>query len=159
MIKKRGGVSPEWDPRGGTRNFKWRGQSKDFFGFEIFDSGIFLGTKIWLGKLDLSRDFLGVLKRIRWGKGYIQMVWWINKHECSISNVFLCVIALPLSGTFKGHKIGMGFFWVFLEALGIFLGLDFWLHSIIPITWNPEYPPGSETSFADHFFGPLSFVY
>jgi len=34
-----------------------------------------------------------------------------------------------------------GFFWVLLEALGIFLGLDFWLHSIIPVTWNPEYPP------------------
>ena len=27
-----------------------------------------------------------------------------------------------------------GFFWVLLEALGIFLGLDFWLHSIIPVT-------------------------
>ena len=36
-------------PRGGTRDFKWQGWSKDFFGFEIFDSGIFLGTKIWLG--------------------------------------------------------------------------------------------------------------
>ena len=35
-------------PQGGTRNFKWRGWSKDFLGFEIFDSGIFLGTKIWL---------------------------------------------------------------------------------------------------------------
>ena len=91
----------------------------------------------------------------RWGKGYIQMVWWINKHECSISNVFLCVIALPLSGTFKGHKIGMGFlggwFWVqgffgvLLEALGIFLGLDFWPHSIIPVTWNPKYPPWDPT--------------
>ena len=122
MIKKRGGVSPEWDPRGGTRNFKWRGQSKDFFGFEIFDSGIFLGTKIWLGKLDLSRDFLGVLKRIRWGKGYIQMVWWINKHEWSISNVFLCAIALPLSGTFKGHKISMGFFFLLIFRPGIFWG-------------------------------------
>ena len=61
-----------------------------------------------------------------------------------MSNVFLCVIALPLSGTFKGHKIGMGvfgckflvqgFFLVLLEALGIFLGLDSWLHSIIPVT-------------------------
>ena len=138
-------------PQGDTRDFKWLRWSKDFFGFEIFDPGIFVGTKIWLGYLDLSKDFLGVLKRIRWGEGYIQMVWWINKHECSISNVFLCVIALPLSGTFKGHKIGMGFFggqflvqgffWVLLEALGIFLGLDFWLHSIIPVTWNPEYPP------------------
>ena len=32
---------------GGTRDFKWRGWSKDFFGFESFVSGIFLGTKIW----------------------------------------------------------------------------------------------------------------
>ena len=36
-----------WGGGGGTRDFKWRGWSKDFFGFEIFDSGIFLGTKIW----------------------------------------------------------------------------------------------------------------
>ena len=28
-------------------NFKWRGWSKDFLGLEIFNSGIFLGTKIW----------------------------------------------------------------------------------------------------------------
>ena len=34
-------------PRGGTRDLKWRGWSRDFFGFEIFDSGIFLGAKIW----------------------------------------------------------------------------------------------------------------
>ena len=34
---------------GGTWDFMWRGWSKDFFGFEIFDSRIFLGRKIWLG--------------------------------------------------------------------------------------------------------------
>ena len=41
------------NPRGGggTRDFKWRGWSKDFWGFEIFDSGIFLGTKIWFYSL------------------------------------------------------------------------------------------------------------
>ena len=38
---------------------------KDFLGFEIFDFGIFLGRKILrgifqFGKLDLSRDFLGI---------------------------------------------------------------------------------------------------
>ena len=59
-----------------------------------------------------------------------------TQNECSISNVFNCVVALPLSGPFKGHKIGMGFIWglifgpgifwgVLLEALGTFLGLDF----------------------------------
>ena len=30
---------------------------------------------------------------------------------------------------------------VLLEAPGIFLGLDFWLHLIILVTWNPKYPP------------------
>ena len=33
--------------QGGTRDFKWQGWLKDIFVFEIFDSGIFLGTKIW----------------------------------------------------------------------------------------------------------------
>ena len=55
----------------------------------------------------------------------------------------LCYCITPF-GTFKGHKIGMGFFggqflvqglfWVLLEALGILLGLHFWFHSIIPVT-------------------------
>ena len=31
---------------GGTLDFKWQGWSKDFFGFEIFDFGIFLSRKI-----------------------------------------------------------------------------------------------------------------
>ena len=33
--------------KGGTLDFNWHGWLKDFFGFEIFDSGIFLGRKIW----------------------------------------------------------------------------------------------------------------
>ena len=40
-------VTQLWAPGGGTRDFKWRGWSKDFFGFEIFDSRIFLDMKIW----------------------------------------------------------------------------------------------------------------
>ena len=44
-------------------------------------------------------------------------------------------------GIFLGSIFGPGIFWGFLEALGIFLGLDFWFHLIIPVTWNPEYPP------------------
>ena len=38
----------------------------NFFGIEIFDSGIFLGGKIWqvfFGWLDLSRDFGGYSKQ------------------------------------------------------------------------------------------------
>ena len=43
-----------------------------------------------------------------------------KQHECSISNAFLCVIALPLSGTFEGHKIGMGVFWGQFLVQGFF---------------------------------------
>ena len=32
------------------------------------------------------------------------------------------------------------FLGILLEALRIFLGFDFCPHSIIPVTWNPEYP-------------------
>ena len=43
------GHSPGGAGGAGTWDFKWRGWSKDFFGFEIFDSRIFWGGKIWLG--------------------------------------------------------------------------------------------------------------
>ena len=52
--------------------------------------------------------------------------FWGPQHQC---------------GIFWGLIFGAGIVWVLLEALGIFGGLDFWLHSIIPITWNPKYPP------------------
>ena len=43
------------------------GMIKVFLGFEIFDSGMFLGRKIWqvffFGWLDLSSDFLGFSKQ------------------------------------------------------------------------------------------------
>ena len=47
---------------GVTPDFKWWGWSKDFSGFEIFDSGIFLGRigSIFLGGLTLPRIFLGI---------------------------------------------------------------------------------------------------
>lgn len=35
-------------PRGWGTDFEWRGWSKDFLGFEMFDSGIFWCRKIWL---------------------------------------------------------------------------------------------------------------
>ena len=114
----------------------WNFRLRDFFGYENLAS-IFLGSLIWVVKSFVlflpelvlfrvihnvtveTKPFLDVSctrsSLLKWlpdeGKDIIiQMVWWIKKHECSISNVFLCVIALPLSGTFKGHKIGMGFF-------------------------------------------------
>ena len=49
----------------GGLHFKWQGWSKDIYGFEIFNSRIVLGRKIWQffgGQLDLSRDFFGYSK-------------------------------------------------------------------------------------------------
>jgi len=43
-------------------------------------------------------------------------------------------------GIFLGLNFGPGIFLGFVEALGIFWGFDFCPHSIIPVTWNPEYP-------------------
>ena len=39
-----------------------------------------------------------------------------------------------LAWDFLGLNFWSGIFGVLLEALGIFLGLDFWLHSSIPVT-------------------------
>ena len=44
-------------------------------------------------------------------------------------------VALPFAGTKSAWDFfGVDFFGVLLEALGIFLGFDFWLHLIIPVT-------------------------
>ena len=66
-----------------------------------------------------------------------------------ISCYILCVCFLEI---FLAPKFGMEFFgglilvhtfWgVLFEALGIFGGgVDFCPHSIVPVTWDPEYPP------------------
>ena len=80
------------------------------------------------------------------------MVWWIiNKHKHStVVHIFhvtsfkaFCKFLRLRNahGIFGCFIFGPGIFWgVLLEALGISLGLDFCPHSIIPITWNPEYP-------------------
>lgn len=40
----------------------------------------------------------------------------------------------------KSSNWKFGIFGGFAGCRRDFLGLDFWLHSIIPVTWNPEYP-------------------
>ena len=54
---------------------------------------------------------------------------------------FFVLYHLMLSGNFYNSEIRHGIFWVLFEALGIFLGFKFCPHSIIPVTWNPEYSP------------------
>ena len=55
--------SPSWQKQSqwGTPDFKWWGWSKDFSGFEIFDSGNFLGRigKYFFGWIDFTKDCLG----------------------------------------------------------------------------------------------------
>ena len=54
-------------PGGGYLGFQVTGMMEGFFGFEIFDSGIFLGTKIWqvfFWVAWFEWGFFWVLKRI-----------------------------------------------------------------------------------------------
>ena len=46
-----------------------------------------------------------------------------------------------LYGNFYGQEIHQGIFWGLNFGPEIFLGFDFCPHSIIPVTWNPEYLP------------------
>ena len=51
---------------GGVLRISCDGDDRRIFGFEIFDSGIFLGGKIWqvsFGWLDLSGHFFGYSKQ------------------------------------------------------------------------------------------------
>ena len=52
-----------------------------------------------------------------------------------------------LSGNFMALKFGMGFLGGLHFGTDIFGEFDFCPHSIIPVTWNPEYPPGLELRF------------
>ena len=59
---------------------------------------------------------------------------------------FLEIFVAPKFGMeFFGGLILVHNFWgVLFEALGIFFlggGVDFCPHSIVPVTWDPEYPP------------------
>ena len=98
---------------------------KDFWGVEIF----YFGTFFWVGKF--WQVFIGVA----WFK---QGFFWIFKTNMF---PFFVLYHLMLSGNFYNSEIRHGIFWVLFEALGIFLGFKFCPHSIIPVTWNPEYSP------------------
>ena len=65
----------------------------------------------------------------RWKVSEIEIIF-----ICYLPPISSLILLLPI--TF----LVQGFFGVLLEAQRIFLGLDFWLHSIIPVTWNPEHP-------------------
>ncbi len=61
------------------------------------------------------------------------------------------------NGTENRHGIfwrlifGPGIFLCFIKSSRDFWGLDYYPHSIIPVTWNPEYPPLGSSDFFLHF--------
>ena len=76
MCKMDGSTSYSWSlhehsivlnfyPRGRYSGFQVTGLIEGFFGFEIFDSGIFLGTKIWQEFLGVAWFFVGTFGGIK----------------------------------------------------------------------------------------------
>ena len=119
---------------------------KGFFGFEIFNLGIFLGRKIlasiFWGSLvyTLSRVFGGIHNnpKIVIVPTYAQPRSAMNKVKPNLLCACLCFLEI-----FMAWKFSMGFFGGLNFGPGIFLGFDFCLQSIILVTWSPEYSPGS----------------
>ena len=123
--------TPRWRGGGGTLDFKWWGWSKDFFGFQVFDSEIVLGegkfVKYFFGWLDWSSYFL-------WYSKQSEDLWWHPRIPrgivLQIKYHQTCFVAF-----FKAWKFGMGYFCglIFgpeivlglLEVVGVFLGLRF----------------------------------
>ena len=110
---------------GGTPNIKWYGWSEYFGGVEIFYSGYFFA---WLG---LSWEFLGYSKQSERKEPW-ERVW---------RNPGRIALRIKYNQTCWGSEILHGRFWALMFGPWIFWGFDFCPHSIIPDTWNPEYPP------------------
>ena len=98
-------------PRKSTPHFRWRGYSRDFFE----------------GLLDLSGDFLGLYNNLK-----IRGIARVSQLRCSANKVQPNFLRLGYSAwDFLGvNSWSRSFFWVFY----------FCPHSIISVTWNPEYP-------------------
>ena len=106
---------------------KWQGWSKDFLGYEIFDFGIFWVWKFWQVLFLVAWFKLGIFFGIQ------------NNLKIRDSS---CVSWLhSSSGNFCGSEIWQEIFWGLNFGPGIFWGFDFCSHSIIPVTWNLDYPP------------------
>ena len=120
---------------GGTQDFKWQGRSKDFLGFEIFNSGIFLGKEnlasiIFFGWLDLSRVLFGLSRIWRFLIGP-------RIDPDGVMFLFFMLYKLMVSEKFlRLRNFAWGFLGVSFWSRDIFW---FWFfpHSIITVTWNP----------------------
>jgi len=92
------------------------------------------------------------------------MVWWINKHKRSILFIFFDSYYCP-SWQIRGNVMDFsgffffapGIFWVMSEDKGFLWGLEFCLHSIIPVIYKQEYPPlSTEMTAITQCVGPFS---
>ena len=97
---------------------------KDFFGFEIFDSGI--GTYFFVCGLIQVGIFLGTQKNLKI----------LGSADCVV-RVISCN---PFWKFLRLGNSAWDFLWVDFWSRDFF-GFDFCPHSIIPVTRNPEYPP------------------
>ena len=141
----------------GNPDFKWWGWSKEFWGLDILDSGIFLGRKNWraffLGTW-FKKGFFGYSKQSEDSDGMMNKQTLTFNFYCSyfLSYIIYSLLQMlrlrNLAWDVFGVNFWSGFFGgVLLEALRIFWGFDFCPHSIIRVTWNPEYPqPWGERS-------------
>ena len=134
----------------GNPDFKWWGWSKEFWGLDILDSGIFLGRKNWraffLGTW-FKKGFFGYSKQSEDSDGMMNKQTQTFNFYSSYFSSYIIYSLLQmlrlrnLAWDVFGVNFWSGFFWgVLLEALRIFWGFDFCPHSIIRVTWNPEYP-------------------
>ena len=65
------------------------------------------------------------------------MPWMRSSASKVQTNVFCCCLIVNYGVAL--HRTCYTIVCIF--GPGIFLGLDFWLHWIIPVIWNPVYPP------------------
>ena len=131
-----------WVP-GGTPDFKWRGWSKFYGGFEIFDSGNFGLRKFWFTWV----FFLRIQNNLK--LSFCIMLLMKQKMFLGVSSVASEKAFIDIRhGYFFGRGRGLIFVQGFLgfckKPYWFFFGgggrVDFCPHSSIPVTWNPEYP-------------------
>ena len=142
----------------GTPDFKWRRWLKDFWGFEIFDSAIFWGQKIWVawlkegffGYWKLSEDFfvlqwnLNIIKCQRTGKicslqwGFVILRYFsicftitgVKKIVCYTED-FVIIIEVRYIKISRFHCISFYYFWKFIS-----LGNSAW--DFLGVNWSRD---------------------
>ena len=131
--------------RGGTPDFKWWDDQRIFLIPGVFWVGKF--GRYYLGGLILVEIFGGIQSNLKiHGSARISRLCATNTIIQFLIYFWCYIIILMLSGKFKGrgnqHGILGGVNFWSRDFLG-FVGRprDFAPHSIIPVIWNPEYPP------------------